>query len=157
MYRYFLMVSFLLFSVTAMSQKRAAHFLNPTGEYKLRAQKQKIDGKWYGYEGAIAVKLLSHSRLVMNFYVCKGYPSYNSGSFTDTLIYRNNRAVYTCPDDCDTSCRITFRFRPRGVQVIEQTADYNSGCGFGHAVVADGCYDKTSPAIPGRKRLMKEY
>jgi hypothetical protein len=48
----------------------------------------------------------------------------------------------------DTSCKITFDFGKKGVLVNEETEDFNSGCGFGHAVVADGFYKKTSSKMP---------
>lgn len=41
-----------------------------------------------------------------------------------------------------------FYFRKDGILVKEQTADYNFGCGFGHAVVADGFYKKISNKEP---------
>lgn len=83
----------------------------------------------------------------MTFGVSKGAPSYNSGSFVDTLDYQNNKAIYTDPE-LDTTCKITFEFSTKGVVVKEETADFNSGCGFGHAVVADGFYQKISSKIP---------
>ena len=61
--------------------------------------------------------------------------------------YKNNRAIFTDPE-ADTTCKIIFDFKINGVTVKEETADYDFGCGFGHAVVADGFYKKTSAKIP---------
>ncbi|WP_304344190.1 hypothetical protein [Chryseobacterium koreense] len=83
----------------------------------------------------------------MTFEVNKGAPSYNSGSFVDTLIYKENKAIYTDVES-DSTCRITFDFDKKGITVKEITADYNSGCGFGHAVVADGFYKRISNKTP---------
>ena len=83
----------------------------------------------------------------MTFGVNKGAPSYNSGSFIDTLIYKNNMAIYTDPV-IDSSCKITFTFNKSGVLVKEEANDFNSGCGFGHAVVADGFYKIISRKVP---------
>ncbi len=83
----------------------------------------------------------------MTFEVNKGAPSYNSGSFVDTLIYKNNKAIYTA-SEFDTTCKITFDFDKNGVSVKEETSDYNSGCGFGHGVVADGFYKRMSGKTP---------
>lgn len=122
--------------------------LDPTGTYKYKGKTTKVDGQVFGpYTGTIHVKKIADTKIVMTFFVCKGEPSYNSGSFVDTLTYINNTSVYTAPDD-DTTCKITFYFDKKRVSVKEETADYNSGCGFGHAVVADGLYKKKSSKIP---------
>jgi len=122
--------------------------LDPTGTYEYKGKTSKIDGQTFGpYTGTIQVKKITDKRIVITFYICKGEPSYNSGSFVDTLTYINNTAVYTIPDD-DPTCKITFHFDKKSVTVKEETADYNSGCGFGHAVVADGHFRKTSSKQP---------
>lgn len=122
--------------------------INPTGTYKLDNKIEEINGEIYGYTGSIKVKKLTNEKIVMVFEVNKGAPSYNSGSFVDTLAYKNNRSIYTVPPDMDSTCKITFHFDKKGVTVVEETADYNSGCGFGHAVVADGFYKRTSRKTP---------
>jgi hypothetical protein len=80
---------------------------DPTGTYHLDSKTENKDGEVYGYTGVIQVKRLVENRIVMTFGVCKGAPSYNSGSFVDTLHYANNRAVFTAAE-FDPSCRITF-------------------------------------------------
>ena len=123
------------------------NYINPTGTYNLDSDTKIKNGDTYGYSGQIKVKKLSADKIVMTFEVNKGAPSYNSGSFVDTLKYIDNRAIYIIPE-ADATCKITFDFNEKGVIVKEETADYNSGCGFGHAVVADGLYKKTSNKTP---------
>jgi hypothetical protein len=113
----------------------------------LDSQTTEKNGDIYGYFGKIQVKALSADQIIMTFMINKGAPSYNSGSFVDTLDYKNNLVIYTAPE-MDSSCKITFEFNDRGVTVKEETEDFNFGCGFGHAVVADGYYKKVSSDEP---------
>jgi hypothetical protein len=99
------------------------------------------------YFGEIQVKQIDSDRIAMTFVINKGAPSYNSGSFMDTLIVENKVAVYRTPQ-FDKSCKITFSFDRKGVRVNEETEDFNSGCGFGHAVVAKGYFRKISSDTP---------
>ena len=122
--------------------------LNPTGTYNYRGKKKVLDGTVFGpYEGEIQVQQITPNEIVMTFFICKGAPSFNSGSFVDTLQLVNNTAIYT-EKELDSTCKITFRFDKKGVMVKEETADYNAGCGFGHAVVANGRFKKISSKSP---------
>jgi hypothetical protein len=121
--------------------------VDPTGIYDLENETRKEGDDIYGYFGQIKVLAIDETTIIMDFQVCKGAPSYNSGSFLDTLEYINGQAIYTDPE-IDESCRITFDFTEKGVKVTEETENYNFGCGFGHAVVADGFYKKTSSDKP---------
>ena len=125
-----------------------AEYIDPTGTYELDSKTEEKNGDVYGYSGYIQVKKIAADKIVMTFEVNKGAPSYNSGSFVDTLTYNNNVALYTASDDIDATCKITFHFDKKGVTVVEETDDNNSGCGFGHAVVADGFYKRTSSKVP---------
>ncbi|MFI2744257.1 hypothetical protein ACG2LH_16095, partial [Zhouia sp. PK063] len=113
--------------------------IDPTGTYQLGHRVKNKSGAIQGYFGTIQVKKIAPEKIAVTFDVNKGAPSYNSGSFVDTLTYKNNTAVY---GDCefDASCKITFNFDTKGVKVKESTDDFNNGCGFGHAVIADGYY-----------------
>jgi len=122
-------------------------YIDPTGTYQLDSKTTKKDGEIYGYSGQIQVKKISLDKIVMTFGVNKGSPSYNSGSFVDTLNYKNNKSIYTDLES-DSTCKITFDFEKKGVTVKEETADYNFGCGFGHAVFADGFYKRISSKTP---------
>ncbi len=118
-----------------------ATFINPAGYYSLDSKTTVENGETYGYFGKIKVKLIDSNRIFVDFYVCKGAPSYNSGSFEDTLFYKNGIAAHTTTDDA--SCIITFNFNsPSGVEVEQKAKDLNDACGFGHAVIATGFYKK---------------
>ena len=136
-------------------------YIDPTGTYKLNSKANNKNGDTYGYSGQVQVKKISLNKIVMTFEVNKGAPSYNSGSFVDTLSYNDNKAIYT-DTESDSTCKITFDFYKKGITVKEETSDYNSGCGFGHGVVANGFYKKTSSKMPiltkplTRKNLRKK-
>jgi|SRR5688572_20942047 len=154
-------ISFLLLlltvCLTAIGQvKRVTSFINPTGSYKLDNKTTVKNGDTYGYFGDIDVKLLDSSRIAISFFVCKGAPSYNSGSFIDTLKYKNNVALHTTPED-DTSCRIKFTFSKKGITVYQYQENLNFGCAFGHAVFADGFYKKTSSKVPIIANIEEKY
>jgi hypothetical protein len=121
-------------------------FINPTGTYDLKSDTKKKDGDIYGYFGTVKVKLLQNSRIAMSFYICKGAPSYNSGSFVDTLNYHDNKVIRIAEDD--PSCKLVFTFSKKEITVVQQQKDLNFGCGFGHGVFADGSYKKISSKIP---------
>jgi len=130
-------------------------YINPTGTYDFDFETKKIGEDVYGNFGQIQVLTLSETKIVMTFGINKGAPSYNSGSFVDTLGYMNNIVIYTTPE-FDPSCQITFEFTKLGVNVKEKTDDYNSGCGFGHAVVANGFFKKISSEIPELRHPMTD-
>jgi hypothetical protein len=140
----FITITTLSFSYTLAAQQLP----DPTGTYVYIGKTKTKKGEVYGYTGRIQVIKIGADTIVMSFYVNKGAPSYNSGSFMDTLPYINRIAVYKASAKIDSTCTITFLFDKKGVTVREETADYNSGCGFGHAVVADGRYRKTSSKKP---------
>jgi hypothetical protein len=122
-------------------------YIDPTGTYQLDSKTEKRGDDVYGYSGLIQVKKISDDKIVMAFEVNKGAPSYNMGSFVDTLSYINNEAIYTDLES-DSTCKITFEFEKRGITVKEETANLNSACGFGHGVFADGFYKRVSKKIP---------
>jgi hypothetical protein len=152
---FFLLLSLTYFKAFAQIDK-TTRFINPTGSYVLDSKTTTKDGEIYGPFGEIDIKLLDSSRIAISFFVCKGAPNYNMGTFIDTLIYRNNVALRTTPED-DTTCRIKFTFT-RKVIIAEQTqANLNFGCGFGHAVFADGSYKKISGKIPIIAGIEEKY
>ena len=142
----FFLILFLPLSDVNILHPVSRSFLNPTGTYKFNEKTVKRDGEVYGYFGEIRVKLIDSSKIAMSFYVCKGAPSYNSGSFIDTLDYVNEKVIYI-PED-DSTCRITFYFKKHGIDVIQSQANLNFGCGFGHAVFADGYFKRISRKTP---------
>jgi hypothetical protein len=150
-------VLFLTVCLTTIGQvRKATNFINPTGSYKLDSKTTVKNGDTYGYFGDIDIKLLDNSRIAISFFVCKGAPGYNMGTFIDTLTYQNNIAIHTTPED-DTTCRIKFTVTKKGITVEQYQANLNFGCAFGHAVFADGFYKKTSSKIPIIADLEDKY
>ncbi len=142
---FFLLIFLALINVYS-SPVISKGYLNPTGTYYLDGKAIKRDGEIYGYFGEIRIKLIDSSKVAMSFYVCKGAPSYNSGSFSDTLNYFSEKVIYI-PDD-DSTCIITFQFKKQGINVTQSQDDLNFGCGFGHGVFADGYYKRISKKTP---------
>jgi len=136
------------------SSKANSKFINPNGTYRLGKNKTNKSGEIYGYFGEVRIKLIDSSKIAMSFYVCKGAPGYNSGSFIDTLDYNKNQSFYI-PDD-DKTCRLTFSFNKKGITVAQTQDNLNSGCGFGHGVFADGYYKRVSREVPEIIDLQQE-
>lgn len=121
--------------------------INPAGYYSLDSKTTSKDGDTYGYFGTLKVKQVDSARIFVDLYVCKGAPTYNSGTLHDTLLYKNGIAVHTTTDD--NTCVITFNFNtPDGVSVDEKTRDTATGCGFGQAVTAGGFYKRIVSYAP---------
>ena len=142
-----ILLSILLLAALSFARMPQNKRIDPTGTYLLDAQQVVIDREPYGDSGLIQVVSLPGNKIFMTFIFNKGAPSYSRGSFTDTLNYVNNRAVYKNPA-ADTTCEITFTFTDAGITVKEKTTHQNSGCGFGKGIVADGFYKKVSSTKP---------
>ncbi len=145
-----------LLNSSASNYSADKYKVNPTGLYSLDNKTIKKNDDTYGYFGDIAVKAISKNKVVVRLYVCKGAPSYNSGTLADTLEIKNNKAMYR-NTEFDSSCKIIFSFFRQGIKVEEFTNNYNSGCGFGHAVVANGFFKKKSTKIPTAKELTNDF
>ena len=151
------LITFLTIHLLTNGQARKkVNFINPTGSYRLDNKTTVKHGDTYGYFGQLKAKLLDNSKIAISFFSCKGAPSYNSGSFIDTLRYQNNEAVYKIPED-DSTCRITITFDSRGATIEQIQAKLNNGCGFGQGVFADGYYKKTSNKVPVITDIEGEY
>ncbi|HYC27979.1 MAG TPA: hypothetical protein VEB42_04170 [Chitinophagaceae bacterium] len=127
----------LFICLAASSQK----FIDPTGSYRLNVKSREKNGEIFGWFGDIKVKLLDSNRLAMSFFICRGAPSYNSGSFADTLVYRNNTAVY------EKECKVTFTFSGKYIQVKEEPEAGRGTC-WGYGVYAFGPYKKYAAKPP---------
>jgi len=119
-------------------QKR---YINPTGKYVLVSKIIHRNHELFGRMGDIKVIAISRKRIIVKMDINTGAISYNSGEFVDTMFYNSNNCVNRPMKD-DRSCKIRFVFSDRGVRVSQQSDDANFGCGFGHAVYADGFYRK---------------
>jgi len=119
-------------------------FIDPTGTYVLMGTIKK--NRITGHSGEIRVQLLDSQRIALCFYINKGYPGYESGSFIDTLAYVDSSSRYS--PTADPSCAILFNFHRRGVEIMELYADPLSGCGFPKGVLISAVFDKTSADRP---------
>jgi hypothetical protein len=84
----------LFFIIVLTSFNTQIFYVEPTGTYKFNGIYKKKDDDVYGYSGEIQVKKINSEKIIMSFEVNKGAPSYNSGSFIDTLIYKENRVIW---------------------------------------------------------------
>lgn len=147
-YRLKTILNVLLLTAVVACSKATIHqtsYIDPTGTYELESETRQEGDKIYGYTGRIQVKALKTNKVVMTFGINKGAPSYNSGSFVDTLGYRNNRSIYQPDSAIDSGCTITFDFTNGQVVVKEEAG---TACGFGYGVVADGVFTKTASGEP---------
>jgi hypothetical protein len=131
----------LFFSLNTYS---SGPIINVTGTYVIDStlDGQKISD--HSYSAVIIAKVIDSNKIIVNFSINIGPPSYNTGSFFDTLQYKNNVSIYKTDSKIDSTCSITFRFVNGGVYVKEMADNYNWGCGFGHGVVANGYFKKVS-------------
>ena len=146
--------AFVLISNVSFAQ--LTNYINPSGIYKLDSKVTKKNGETYGYFGDIKVLSTDKSRILISFFVCKGAPSYNSGSFVDTLDYINNIAIYKGDPETDSTCNITMSFLEKGIDVDLKSENLNFACGFGHAVDPHGFYYKLKGKIPKKEEILKE-
>ena len=131
--------------------------INPSGVYKYDGKTYRKNGETYGYFGTVKVLQLSSTKILVSFYVCKGAPSYNSGSFVDSLDYSNNQATYLGDTSMiETTCKLIFHFTAQRIN-IELFSEYpNMACGFGHAVDAQGLYKKVGAKPPIMEEIVRE-
>ena len=145
-----------LFLLPNFSTGQTKKVITPNGVYEFSGKTVKRNGETYGYFGNIKVLLLDTNKILVSFYICKGAPSYNSGSFVDTLNYINNIAIYTGDTSLDRSCKLTFTFIATGINVNLQSENPNFACGFGHAVDAYGYYRKIKGRIPTKEEILRD-
>ena len=119
-------------------------FIDPTGTYILTGTIK--NNRITGHSGELRVRLLEDHTVAVCFYINKGYPGYESGSFIDTLTYEENRIYYT-PGKA-SSCTVLFSFADREVAITQIYSDPHSGCGFGGGVLIPATFRKTSGDIP---------
>lgn len=120
--------------------------INPTGTYVLNKNVDRNADKIFSYFGDCQVIQINKDSIIINFFVSMGEPSYNSGSFIDTLEYKNNYAEYKI--DEDPSCIIRITFEKNRIYFDQEASNPNFACGFGHAVSINDFYYKTSSKTP---------
>lgn len=118
-------------------------FIDPTGTYILKGDVR--DNKVISHSGEIRVKLLKPELLTICFFIDKGYPGYESGTFLDTLQYLDNEAVYTSGD---SACMLRFQFKFNGVELIHIFSLNAGDCGFAPGVLTGAFFKKASSGVP---------
>lgn len=119
-------------------------FIDPTGTYVLMGTVKK--NRITGHSGEIRVLLLDSERIALCFYLTKGYPGYESGSFMDTLPYDGSYTHYTLKKD--TTCTILFYFYRNKVEIMPTYSDPYSGGGFANGVLISAVFEKSSADKP---------
>ena len=127
-------------------KQESNQFINPTGTYIFNKKVDRSNIVTKEYFGDAQVLLLDSNRVIVNFYVNKGAPSFNSGTFYDTLTYTNHTARYIF--EADSSCQVVLNFDVEGAQITQEAEDINYGCGFGQGVVVNAYYHKTTTDKP---------
>ena len=119
-------------------------FIDPTGTYILKGT--VVKNRITGHSGEMRVKLLDRSKVALCFFISKGYPGYESGSFIDTLLYRDNQALYTPAADSD--CTIIFCFSHKVAEIRQIYIDPQCSCGFGRDIMISTFFEKSSGDKP---------
>jgi hypothetical protein len=119
-------------------------FVDPTGTYVLKGEITK--NKIMGHSGEIRVKLLESSKVAVSFYINKGYPDYAAGSFTDTLLYRENEARWTPSAFPDYT--ILIAFKPRAAETMQLFDGEEPRSSFGQGVMVSAVFEKSSDDEP---------
>lgn len=140
----FILLFYFAVSQLSYSQPSRNVFINPTGTYILKGEKYKNEIK--GSYGEIRVKLLNDSLLAIAMYSNKGYPEYTSASFTDTIAYADNRAVYF--PISEASCQLVFDFEADGLNIKQVYTDPASTCGFEKGAIPLGFIARHSTETP---------
>jgi hypothetical protein len=139
---------FIIFAMVTgqflFSDESVTKFIDPTGTYTLVGKVKK--NLVVSHSGEIRVRLLDSGKLAICFYMNKGYPGYQSGSFIDTLPYIENAARYTPPTD--TNCTIVFQFTLRAVETMALYNAPQCNCGLGAGVITAAIFDKSSGDKP---------
>lgn len=138
------LLSALLFSQPHSPVYPQPEFIDPTGTYVLMGTIKK--NRITGHSGEIRVQLLDSHRIAVCFYINKGYPGYESGSFMDTLIYHENSTHYICVRD--TTCTILFYFRRNKVEMVPTYGNPDLGGGFAKGVLTSAIFEKSSANKP---------
>lgn len=147
----------ILFSTYSAKGQQSGLFINPDGVYKYQGKTYKKDGDIFGYFGTIKVLQLDTNKILINFFICKGAPSYNSGSFIDTFYYTNNQATYYGDTSLpELACTLNFDFNLKGVNVRLFSKDTNPVCDFGMNVSPNGFFKRVKTKAPTKKEILED-
>jgi hypothetical protein len=131
-----------------VAQRRAVTGAEVTGTFR-----SYFTGRFRNQYNEILIQVLGKNKLKIQMdlvypYRVKGEVTANLGSADGEALIDGDKAVFT-PDysiEAKEECKITLRFTKPGTLIV--STENNDGCGFGHNVMADGTYRKTSNAKP---------
>lgn len=123
-------------------------------QYTEQSKTAALAGTYYyggdpekGPMGNIMIYPKDDTTVLFNIDLNIGPPSYNSGQLFDTLIVKNNQAIYVNnKDGSDNGCKWQVNFL--GDSITIKTLDNAYDCGFGGNVSADGSYSVSDHQIP---------
>lgn len=141
-----LLITFLLLIASTIGYSQLFN-TDITGTYHLNKHIDiENDYPIESYFGNLQVVPWGEDSVILNFYINKGHPSYNTGSFIDTLLIENE--ILTYQTTCGTNCKVQFSFYETRVHVKSGAEDTSRNCCFGYGVVVNDYYEKTSDAVP---------
>ncbi|QNA45628.1 hypothetical protein [Lacibacter sediminis] len=92
----------------------------------------------FGYDAKLILKKVSGNKYKFWLYVCKGFPSYNSGQIDGFIEFNSMKSKFRLVDDIVGSCKLDFSVNGKTILIDH---DYENGyCGFGANVTAQGVY-----------------
>ena len=141
----------LCFLIYGTATAQNSSYINPTGTYNYGVINK--NEKKQGYFAEMQVVSLASDKIIVSIVINKGYPSFNNGSFIDTLTYQNNKATYYLYFEAKTECKIDFIFSSKSALVKESNEKDN--CDFGNGVYADFIMKKKSSLMPRITDLAK--
>lgn len=139
------LVAFVFFSLMALFAFSQADFSGVYGRREPLSKEMrdffkelKPGADDFGYDLKLILKKVSGNKYKFWLYVCKGFPSYNSGQVDGFIEFNNTKARFRLFDDIVGSCKLDFSFNGKSVFIDH---DYGNGyCGFGANVTAQGIY-----------------
>jgi len=138
------LLSTLFFSQFFSSGNAPSDFFDPTGTYILKGEVTR--NKVTSHSGEIRVQLTDSDRIAICFYINKGYPGYELGSFLGTIAYENGTARYY--PGKDSSCMILFYFYQKRLELRTSYSQPNICCGFAKGALTSAVFKKASADRP---------
>lgn len=92
----------------------------------------------FGYDAKLILKKVNGNKYKFWLYVCKGFPSYNSGQIDGFIHFKKDSSKLLFTDSVWGGCSLLFVYK-RNSFIVEHDYVFG-GCGFGANVTAQGVY-----------------
>ena len=133
----FLFLTTICFGQKKSSQVNELLTTKYSGDYRYGTDIEK------GKIGNIIIYPETDNTILFYIDLNRGAPSYNMGSLYGRVKINNDKGIfYTKSDYAEKGCKWTFHFTENNL--IIETVNQESNCGFGYAVFADGEYKRKS-------------